>query len=210
MGAGGAKTFTVGIATTAKDANDNRLTAAFSSSFSTLRRITQTLAPTAVGRASSYTKLQGTGPFVCDGDNASVGYFSTPGGAGTNYIWVEFNLDSVGEPSQVTTLESVNFLATQAAQNGSFYPNGYVKLLRDEYSDMDGWYDAEVDRDLSTLVSDTTVAVVKSIKSNFMTDWTDHGGLQLYELNAAGSAASNNLAKFTCTGFSMELVFLTP
>lgn len=210
IGGGGAKTFTIGVATTAKDLNDNRLATAFSSSFTTLRRITQTLSPSVVGRGSSFAQQQGNGPFLCDGASASVGPFSTPGGAGTYYIWLEYDLSLVGEPSQITTLESAKFFATQAAQAGSFYPNGRVDLVFDEYADIDGWYTAAVERSLSTLSSDTTVAVVKTITTHFMDDWEDFGSDQLYELNASGQLSSNNLAKFTCTGFSLELVFLTP
>jgi Bacterial Ig-like domain len=213
LASGAPRTYTVTVAATARDVAGNRMTAAFSSSFSTLRRITQSVAPSAVATGSSYGWAAfDDPPVLCPTGtgNVSVGNHSSIAAGGSYYTWVAFDLTSVGQTSQITTFETAKFLATQVAPVGSFYPDGSVSLMRNVYAPIEEGFEHTADLNHGVFSTSSTAAVSKDITSNYWSRWVNGGSQQMFELSETGDPPSNTRAVFTCTGFSLELVFLAP
>lgn len=130
--------------------------------------------------------------------------------SGDYLIWTEFDLSTVAETTQITSFESAKFVASQGAPLGAFYPNGTVSLARELYGDITMGLDLETDLNHGTIATSSTAAVSKDITSNFFSRWQSKGANVIYQLAADGTAADGAYAVFSCTGFSLELVFLAP
>jgi hypothetical protein len=114
------------IASDAKDVAGNKLTADFTSTFYTLRRLTQTIVPTqAVGFITYNLTVT-----PCDASTSTqpVGYLSTTV-TGARSFPIAFDLPSLG----IQTLESAILVVNQASPDGDFYSTGKVEIEQDQF-----------------------------------------------------------------------------
>jgi hypothetical protein len=209
---GAARSYTVGVTTSAQDLAGNRLQSAFSSSFATMRRVTQSLSPTKVGTGSSYGwAVEDDPPQECPtgSGNVSVGNHSSIAAGGTYYTWTEYDLSVVGQASQIATLESVKFVATQGTQEGGFYPGGVVNLSRCEYGDMSQAFVLPLEVNHGAFATSSTSSLSKDITSGFLSSWTNGEAQRLYRLSPEDEPTSSKTF-FACSGFALELIFLAP
>ncbi len=210
---GSAQTYTVSVAASASDLEGNRMTSAFSSTFTTLRRVSQTLAPTKVAFGSTYGwGVDDSPPVECPtaSGNVTVGNHSSMAGGGDYITWVAFDLSAVGQTSQISTFESAKLLGTQGAQQGNFYPDGNVILDRCTYGAMSQAFELPVSVNHGVFATSAASAVSKDITSGFWTSWTNGEAQRLYRLEPNEHEPSNARTSFTCDGFALELVFLAP
>jgi hypothetical protein len=207
-----AKSYSVSLGAAAQDLAGNPLSPTFTTSFKTMRRITQTVAAEASAQYSTYGHAMGSAPVDCANDTDGLfrlGVWSNPGSGGTWYIYVGLNTSAVGPP---TTIESADFIASQQAEDGSFYAGGGTVVLdKLAYQTIDDTIlDAAVTSAIGTLASSASVATPSlGILAPFRTDVTAGTQRQLYRLSGPGGV-TNTHPQFACAGFSFKTTYLMP
>jgi hypothetical protein len=202
--------YTVTISNAAKDVAGNSL-AAFSSSFSTLRRISQTLTAESAGSYSDYGHAVGDGPIMCPTyDPTRVNKWSSIASAGTYYTFAAFDTTPMGSPADIVTIESATLGAVQSAPDGDFYTAHVVLAKKVQYQAIDkNVLSAAVTDNLGTFSSSAATNPSINVLSAFKPDIASGNQHQLYRLEPSGNADSSH-AYFTCAGFTLKVTFLSP
>jgi hypothetical protein len=203
--------YTVTLSTSAQDLAGNAL-AAFSSSFSTLRRISQSIASGTVAEYSDYGHAVGDGPQSCPGtDPVEVGKWSSIASAGTYYIFIPFDTTVMGSASSIVTLESASFVAAQTAVTGQFYSTHNVVLRKLQYQTIDSTVlSATVTDNLGVFSSSTAAQPTMDVHSPLSADISAGTRQELYRLEPNGGSADTTQANFACNGFVLNVVYLSP
>jgi hypothetical protein len=217
--AASARQYTVSVLDGATDLNGNALTGTTSATFSTLRRITEILAPAGVAAYDSYGYATGLGSIrVCPTTSGSVDIAWWSGGvsSGTRYGYVAYDATALAEPDDIDTFESATFSATQETPTGSFYTTGKVHLQKLEYGPLVNAIMAyPITEQLGVFSSTSAATPSKDITTSFWSSLVAGDGQQLFRLSqddASGTdtAPEDGTAVFTCTGFSLQVVYLRP
>jgi hypothetical protein len=207
-----AKSYSVSVSAAAQDTAGNALSPSFTTSFKTLRRITQTVAAETSASYSTYGHAMGSSPSDCANDSDGLfrlGKWSNPSSGGAYYIYVMLNTASMVAP---TTIESADFVATQEAEDGTFYASGgTVTLDKLVYQTIDDTIlDAEVAVGIGTLATSAAVATPSlSILAPFKTDVLAGTQRQLYRVSGP-DGDTNTHPQFACAGFSFKTTYLVP
>jgi len=207
-----AQPFTVNIGTSAKDVAGNPLVAAYSSGFTTLKRITQTVTPDAVAHWDTYSKaLSVGGPVSCSGgETIDVGFLRSPGGVSTFYGFAAWNLSGVASPITGASIESATIRASQLTPTANFYPNGSITLERLDFQSIDNTIlDGVPTATLGTLSANSTAQSSLDVTAATVNDFAANQLKFLYRIAASG-APDNEYAYFYCGQFTLRLVFVTP
>ncbi|MGC4069962.1 MAG: Ig-like domain-containing protein [Polyangiaceae bacterium] len=207
-------TYTITLNTAAKDIGGTPMGEPYSSSFTTLRRITQTMRPEAVASANSYGLAIGGSLGFCTGNEImSVGCWDGIGSEGTVYIFLHYSFASLGDLKSGTVFESAVLNAHQTGATTGFYSGGSVVVERFRYQVLDNSIRNAVPNDAlgtlcSSFVSQPSLSIYSSIKSDFAAGNQD----MLYRLAPSGVAiTSDGLdAFFNCGDFSLVVTFTTP
>jgi hypothetical protein len=208
-----ARSYSVGIASVATDLSGNELTLPFTSSFTTLRRITASLAPTGVAEYTPYSVTQGDGIQVCPTgtENVRVGWWVAQGSGGTWYAYVAYDARSLAAADSTVEVESAVFGTVQGAADPLFYPDGWVQLDKLEYGPLnDGVFDLDVTTSFGVLSDSASPEPEMNITTSFWLDWSGGAPQQLFRLSYAGEPDSGDYARFTCSGFALEVTYLIP
>jgi len=207
-----AKSYSVSLSAAAQDLAGNALSPAFTTSFKTMRRITQTVAAESAVTYDTYAPNVGGNPVACANDADGIfrlGRFSSTSASGTVYNYVGINTSTMGP---ATTIESADFIASQQAEDGTFYGGGgKVVLDKLAYQTIDDTIlDATVTATIGTLATSAAVATPTiSILPQFKADVLAGTQRQLYRLSAS-NGVTNTHPQFTCAGFSYKTTYLMP
>jgi hypothetical protein len=203
--------YTVSVGAAATDLAGNGLTSAFSSSFTTLRRITQSIASGTSAAYSDYGHAVGDGPQMCPGlDPVFVEIWSGAASGGTYYVFVPFDTSVMGSASAIT-LESATFSATQVAATGAFYTNHQVVLKRVAYQAIDKTVlSAAVLDTFGVFASSAVAQPTANVFADLSADIAANTRTELFRLEPTGTADSGTRANFTCGGFYLNVVYTTP
>jgi hypothetical protein len=202
--------YTVTLGTGAKDLAGNALAGAFNSSFTTLRRITQSIASGVAAAYSTYGHAVGDGPQTCPAnDPVWVEVWSSVASGGTYYVFIPFDTTVMGTASTIT-LESATFSATQVAPTPGFYLAHEVRLKRLKYQAIDKTVlDAAVLNDFGVFSSVNVPQPTANVFASLSADLTANVRQELFRLEPTGIADSLQ-ANFTCSGFFLNVVYLRP
>jgi hypothetical protein len=205
-----ATSYTVSLKATATDIAGNSLSA-FTSSFSTLRRINQTLSPTSIGSFNSYGWAIGDGPTLCPATDP-VPLYSYVGLAisATYTAYLAFDTTPLGSPAEITAFESAALIGVQNSPKGDFYAKHRIYASKLQYHAVDrDAYSSPVTDDLGAFATSAATMASVSILGPFKTDVASGNRLQLYRLEPTGDADSTE-SYFTCAGFALKVTFLSP
>jgi len=205
--------YVVTLGSAAKDAQGHALGTAFSSSFSTRRRITQTIAASSVGSYSDYGHAVGDGPLMCasDTDNIILDKWSGQASAGTYYAFIAFDAAALGA-SASNTIEAATFRATQTAPTGDFYATHEVTAAKVAYHAIDKDVLATaVTADLGIFASSAnTLHPSLNVLTSFKSDFEAGQKLHLFKLSPNLGSADSTVAHFACGDFSLEVTHVLP
>src|SRR6478736_554733 len=203
--------YTVTVGTGATDLAGNALASNFSSSFTTLRRITQSIASGTSACYSDYGHAVGDGPQSCLGtDPVWVETWSGQASGGIYYVFVPFDTSVMGSTSSIT-LESATFSATQVAATGAFYTSHQVVLRRVTYQAIDKTVlSAAKINNFGVFASLATTQPTMNIFADLSAAFSASNRQVLYRLEPTGTADSGTKANFTCNGFYLNVVYTTP
>ncbi|HEY4158293.1 MAG TPA: Ig-like domain-containing protein [Polyangiaceae bacterium] len=217
-----ANDYALSIGTGATDLAGNAL-AAFNSSFTTLRKISQVIPSGTADYYSTYDNGLGYGPSPCpEVDSLYVKIWSVAGvSSGTAYNFMPFDTSALGDPTKITSIQSATLVATQNAPTGSFYSLHTVVLDKLQYQAIDNTVlSAPVTDNIGTFassaVANPSLSVLTALKSDLASGITQ----SLYRLGPTGPVDMSvnpqygpdmtTIANFTCNGFSLNVVFLEP
>lgn len=200
--------YTITVGQGATDLAGNALGATFNSSFTTLRRISQSIASGAAAANSTYEYATGQPPQSCPGtDPVWVEIWSGAASGGTFYIFVPFDTTVMGNS---LTLESATFSATQVAPEGAFYSAHQVILKSVSYGAIDkNVTSAAVIDSFGVFASSAVAQPTADVFTRLYADLAAGTHHELFRLEPTG-AADGAAAKFTCSGFFLNVVYLTP
>ncbi|HEY3255080.1 MAG TPA: Ig-like domain-containing protein [Polyangiaceae bacterium] len=203
--------YTVTVGTGATDLAGNPLASVFSSSFTTLRHITQSIASGTAAAYSTYGHAVGDGPVSCPTyDPLWVDIWTNPGSGGTYYIFIPFDTSVMGSASSIT-LESASFSATQVAASGAFYTSHQVVLKRVTYQAIDKTVlDATVLDSFGVFASSAVAQPTANVFADLSADITANVRQEMFRLEPTGTADSGTMANFTCSGFYLNVVYTIP
>jgi len=203
--------YTVTVGTAATDLAGNPLSSTFSSSFTTLRRITQSIASGTAATYSDYGHAVGDGPQSCPGnDPLWVEIWTGPASGGTYYVFVPFDTSVMGAANAIT-LESATFSATQSAATGAFYSAHQVVLKRVVYQAIDKTVlSAAVIDSFGAFTSSAVAQPTMNVFADLSADITAGTRQELFRLEPTGTADGGTKANFTCSGFYLNVVYTTP
>jgi hypothetical protein len=205
--------YTVTIGAGAKDAQGDALSA-FSWSFSTRRRLTQTLAATSVGSYSDYGHAVGDGPLMCaaETDNVILEKWSSVGSAGTYYAFIAFDAAALGASGASHTIEAASLRATQTAGEGDFYAAHQVVAAKVAYHAIDkDVLGATITSDLGAFASSAkTLHPSIDVLTSFKSDFDAGKNLHLFRLAPNLGPADSTVAHFSCGGFTLEVTHVLP
>ena len=199
--------YVVSITNAARDLAGNALPS-FSSSFTTLRRITQSIASGTPVLYSDYGKKLGDAPFSCS-TVAGVAYNYM----GMFYVFVPFDTTVMGSESSIVAIENETFSANQVAPYDDFYSLHSVGLKRLKYQAIDTTVlSAPVLHEFGVFASSAQSPQAMSVFI-YKNDIAAANRQHLYMLSPTGpqetEIANGTQANFTCTGFLLTVVFLT-
>jgi hypothetical protein len=204
-----AQAYTVALTTGAKDVAGNPISSKYVSTFSTLKRITQTLSPSTVAVHDSYGAATGLGSLAECSSNVQLGSWSGKVSSGTRYGLIVFNTSTMGTASTVSTIESATFGGSQSTPTASFYTSGSVVLERLDYEPLDNsTVLATATAKLGTMCSSYVASPKLNVLTTFASDFTAGNQNLLYRIGPAGSANDEN-AYFSCTGFTLSVIYLS-
>jgi len=203
-------TYSVSLTTGARDLAGNSL-GPFSSSFSTLRRITMSLASDIQAYYDTYARSQGGAPVMCTGlAPVEVAEWVGPSASGTTYGFISFDTTPLGSPADITAIESATLVGTQSRPTGDFYAKHAVVATKLQYHafDKDLLSAAVTDSLGNFCILASTAEPSISVLASFKPDIASGNQHQLYRLEATGSKDDTS-AFFTCA-FSLKVTFLSP
>lgn len=210
-----AKTYVVSIGTTARDTTMNDMGTAFSSSFSTLRRITQTLPDE---KSLSYTSsASGGGATTCNAPgNLNVGGWSGPYSGGDYWAFAVFDVTPLGAIADKYAIEAAKFSGHQISVTSGFYAGHEIKLAKIKYysaNGVSGYYDVymnEVTDELGTFASSEVLGNSGvSILTAFKADFASGTERQIYRLTPNGTVwQSEQYASFACGAFGLTVTYV--
>jgi len=205
-----ALTYALKVDSTAQDLAGNSLVE-FTSSFSTLRRITQTIASGVAAEFSDYGQGLGDGPEFCpDSDPIQVYKWTGLASAGTYYAFVPFDTAAMGPSPAELVVESAKFVASQTEPTGEFYPSHRVVLRKLQYQEIDNTVlSATVTDYFGVFASSASAQPSMNIQQQLKADLASGNRFELFRLEPDG-AADGTRSNFACGGFALKVVFLTP
>ena len=203
-----AKSYTVTVGTGARDVAGNAMTSAFTSSFSTLKRVTWVMSPSLQYQVDTMTENR-----VACSDPLEIGGWSATYSGGDYYSYMVFDLSGAGSPTAMYSMGSAKLYATQTGDSGGFYAlPAHVEVWRLGYDGSMNLSVFPVLADIGTLASAATPAAVSlDTLSSFKTDFVSNGvtGLLFKIAPVASTAwAGTQYAGFTCNGFHLDMIFL--
>ena len=203
--------YTVTVGTGATDLAGNHLASAFSSSFTTLRHITQSIASGTAATYSTYGNAVGDGPQFCPAnDPIWVEIWSGIASGGTYYVFAPFDTTVMGNASSIT-LETATFSATQAAAGGAFYSAHQVVLKKVTSQAIDKTVlSASVTDNFGVFASSAVAQPTANVFSTLSADLAANVRQELFRLEPTGTADSGTQANFTCGGFFLNVMYFTP
>lgn len=208
-----AKAYTVSVGAAARNIQGDHLAADFSSGFYTLRRIAQTIPPSAVYWVNTYaTSEYGHYPGLCSDDsvsvgNVTVGYMATARNL-PELADVTFALDAMAPPIVV---EDALFCAVQisAAETTFYSSGGKVLLSKLAYQSVDNTIlSAAIEKRegwLSTSVSEDKPKL--NIREYFQNDVMAGRKNLLYSLSPEQLTVAASV-QFKCSGFALQITYL--
>lgn len=191
--------FTVNVTNSATDAAGNELDSSISSGFSTLRRITETVNPSAVFYYNSYNDTL----YACEG-TFDVGYIST---TVTQHHRGIFGLDGSLLPTEEVVIESAVATFRQYTYDSGYYDTGSIvlELLGPASYAAGDDADETVIQDLGTVFSSGAGSSSVDITTPVEAYWpTEH-----YFRLSPNNVASGYDAALECT-IDVALTYLTP
>jgi len=209
-----ARTYTITVGTGATDLAGNALTSSYSSSFTTLRQITQTVSPTVSAHYFDYGVSSDGTVQICASDSTvyEIGYTVGAYAAGHNYGLISF--ESIPLPSNVAGLTSAIISGQQSTPTNSYYSTGVVTLDELSYraitaTDMSwinsaisiysfGTYSAVYSATTSLDITGQFAAEIGSGQRSFLYQFSDSNG------------ANNSYAEFCCGPFRLTVKYLAP
>lgn len=204
-----ARSYTLTVSTGAGDLEGRALGEAYVSSFTTLKRISQSLSPTVTAYYYTYGVSESGAIPLCErGLSYRIGYTVSPVTSGANHGLLAFD---TGLPSAIVGLESAELQASQSVPEGDFYASNVVTLDQLEYQQIDPTVlDASVKADLGTFCSSADVSTPSmDITSVLAVDLADGARSFLYRFSASGGV-NNTYAVFHCEPYSLNVVYLLP
>jgi hypothetical protein len=207
-----ATAFSFQIATAATDLAGNGLASGFSSSFTTLRRITTSAAATNVFGLLNTTPSgpSQVRPIACSDANDqgnNVGYFSSIAFASARILYVEFLIPAA--PAGVVTVESATFRGVQTKSDGNPYPMD-GPLLADQIPyqtspNADSNSVAPIRR-LGTFATSISTAMPEMSVTPMLQQAFDANGEQvMIRLTFEPLATMHAVTYFACGGFPRDL-----
>jgi hypothetical protein len=204
-----AKSYTIKVGTAARDPAGNPMIAAFTSSFTTLKRITWVVTPSLL-----YQTDTSTDPRSACSSTLKIGGWSAMYSGGDLFSYITFDLSGAGSPSAMYSIESATLYATQIADSGNFYSKpAHVEVWRLGYDGSMNLSVFPVLSDVGTLASSATPAVSLDTLSSFKNDFVSNGVTQLlFKVAPIASAAwvSEQEANFNCDYFHLDMIYLMP
>jgi hypothetical protein len=203
--------YTVTLGASATDAGGTAMGVPYTSSFKTLRRITQTMLPEEVVMADTYQSSL----LFCTGDKEfTVGpWDAAPYAGGTDYIFVHYSFTSLGTLKSGTNFESAIFNAKQTSPSTGIYPTGSVLLDRFDYHVLDASIFGVNPRNTHTLCSSDILQPSDDVLTLFRFDFESGAQELLYRLSSSILTVPKNdeyWAYFACDGFNLVVTFTTP
>lgn len=206
--------YTVTLSADAKDAQGDALGEAFSASFSTRRRLTQTLVASSVGSYSDYGHAVGDDPLMCskDTDSTIVEKWSNPGSAGTYFTFIVFDTSALGVAGANHAIEAVTLLSTQTAGDGDFYSAHQVVAAKLAYHAIDDAVLGSAAKAQLGVFSSSASTLHPSINvlSSFAVDFDAGQTLHLFRLAPSLGSSDSTAAHFLCGGFSLAVTHVLP
>ena len=193
-----AREYSVTIGMEAMDVEGNGIEAPFTSSFATLRQITEELTQTNSAYYYTYNIATGKGVDICADDSAfHIGKMVNTGSSGT---WHGLAAFETALANAIVQIDNVEMQLTQDAPDGDFYASGTVELEQLEYQTIDSSIrDAIPKMDLGTFCdSDVFAADFADGQTNF-----------LFRFNGTGGT-NNTFAMLRCQSFVLTVQYLLP
>jgi hypothetical protein len=210
-----ARTYTITIATGATDLAGNALTSAFTSTFSTLRQISQSMAPTASAHYFSYgVSVSGGDVQICatDTEQYDIGY--TVGLYASGYSFGLISFENIALPNNLAGLSSAVLSGQQSTPTNNFYATGVVDLDELDYKPITatgmswilsaspsfafGTYSAAYSQVTSLDITTQFASEIGSGQRSFLYQFSESNG------------ANNSYAEFTCGPFRLTVKYLVP
>ena len=204
-----ATNYTVTVGTGARDVAGNTMTSAFTSRFSTFKRVTWVMSPSILYQVDTMSEVR----TACSSPLKIGGWSATYSG-GQYYSYMVFDLTGAGAPSAMYSIESAKLYATQTSDVGGFYAlPAHVEVWRLAYDGSMNLSVFPVLADIGTLASAATpTSLSLDTLSSFKTDFVSNGvtGL-LFKLAPATTASwtGDQYACFSC-GFHLDMIYLMP
>jgi hypothetical protein len=211
-----ATAFSFQISTAATDLAGNGLAAAFSSSFTTLRRITSSVAGTDVFDLLDNTPNGPSGvvPIACmesldQGNNA--GRSVSPAFTSIRKLYVTLQIPAA--PAGVTAVETAVFRGVQTKTSGDPYSMSVLTADEIPFQASPGAASNTVTPIRSLGTFSTTASMVApevSVTPTFEQWFTPGGGTAMIRLQFGALPSVQSLAYFSCTGFLATWTYLVP
>jgi hypothetical protein len=209
-----ARSYTVTLSTSATDVAGNRLANAYTSSFTTLRQISQPAAANTVAYYFDYgVSMDGT-VTICANNSTTfqIGYDLGPAIAGYTYGIAEFDLVL---PSDMAGVTGATLTVQQTSPNGAFYTSASVQLNELTYKAITatnmGWILSQaVANAFGTLSSTYSTNSSLDITSVFASEIAAGQRNFLYQFASTKTAANNTYAVYYCGPLTLALKYLTP
>lgn len=209
-----ARSYSLALTTSATDLAGNGLAIAFSSTFSTLRRIVETVHPTDIAYWGAYYDTMGgdltNDIYHCPTETGAISIFS-------NYyqgvympvsIYMAMNTAQLGNFDDIQALESAIFKGTQREASEGFFIDNAILLREIEY----GWMTDEI-RTYTTVAllgnfaTSSAPDPAADITDTFLTEWSSDNAQFLFHLYAKNAIEGGGVS-FSCDGFALEITYL--
>ena len=203
--------YAVTLGNGAQDLAGNTLPA-FGSNFSTLRRISQAIPSSSVATYTTYSSYLNSDPAFCpEFEPQRVGDWCCLQSSGTSYVFAAFDTEVMGTASSIITLEKATLSATQLTPEGDFYATRKVGLKKLKYQPIDKTIlDAVATDNLGIFSMSSAAQPTTNVHSFLFADISANTRKQLYRLEPTVTAQDSAFANFSCTGFTLNVVFLSP
>jgi hypothetical protein len=205
-----ANCYTVNVGAELVDLDGTPLAAPFTSTFSTLRRISQDIADTASGDYYTYAVAFDHTVNRCSDASSTfeVGHTSSIAASGDHHGIAAFES---ALPEGAVEVESAWLTAHQAPPRGSFYDAGSVELEQIAFQAFDVTLeDAPALTDFATFSASGDVARPRHDVTTAVADGVASGTRSfMYRLSAVGGP-DNAYARFYCDAFTLDVTYLAP